>query len=63
MQNPETGYLRVKKLLKPIFVIQMGWRRWGNDTKVHWLNELRVACIETVEDINDELQRIEDEST
>ena len=43
---------------KPIFVMSIGWERWGNEAKLKWLETLFEACEQTQERINEEELRI-----
>jgi len=41
---PPLGILGV-----PVYVIRMGWHRWGLAAQLRWLHKLRDACLETAE--------------
>lgn len=35
-----------------MYVMKMGWSRWGTEVRRKWLYELRRACCETIEDLD-----------
>lgn len=37
-------------MMRPMYVIQMGWHRWGRDAKLAWANRLQQACEATIEE-------------
>lgn len=57
--RPPIGGLRV-----PLYVMQMGWHRWGPQAKVRWLHKLIAACEQTITDCEAALDqfRPEDDS-
>lgn len=41
--RPPIGFL-----VRPIYIMQMGWHRWGHAARRKWAKELITACQETI---------------
>lgn len=40
-------------LQRTMYVIVMGWPRWGREARVRWLENMRDDCLTCVEHINE----------
>jgi len=51
-----------RPLLIPVYVIQMGWHRWGLRAKRRWAMNLRHACQETILECERIIRHIDEEA-